>query len=266
MVLLLLLLLGGLSAAGYYFGATFFSPPATTTETEQATVPTPTAPEVTSQRATPTTRTTASTTTPPTEIRPATLLPGGTSLFDGKTLNLWKTHPKQPGDWTVVDGVLIGKGKKSYLFTDRADYENFHFLVDVSLDANANSGQFFRCKYELPTATSDPMGYEAQLCEGSDKGGYYTGSLYNFARAGDGLSQKEKDKLPKEKIKSGQWFTQEVIARGDRIVIKVNGLTTVDLVDPAKTYVRGHFALQQIGSGEVRFRRIEVKELAPSKP
>ncbi len=32
-------------------------------------------------------------------------------LFNGKDLTGWKTHPKQPGDWRVEDGILVGSGR-----------------------------------------------------------------------------------------------------------------------------------------------------------
>ena len=62
--------------------------------------------------------------------------------------------------------------------------------------------------------------------------------------------------------KPDEWFTQEVIAEGNHITIKVNGKVTVDWRDPENRYTRGHFALQQHHPGTVvKFRKIEVKEL-----
>jgi len=63
-------------------------------------------------------------------------------------------------------------------------------------------------------------------------------------------------------VKPDEWFTQEVTAVGNHIIIKVNGKTTVDFVDKKNTYTKGHFALQQHDPGTVvMFRKIEVKEL-----
>jgi hypothetical protein len=57
-----------------------------------------------------------------------------------------------------------------------------------------------------------------------------------------------------------------VIARGNHIVIKVNGKTTVDYVDQKNTYKKGHFALQGHDPGTVvKFRKIEVIELPAEK-
>ena len=74
--------------------------------------------------------------------------------------------------------------------------------------------------------------------------------------------QRAKLLVHKMLVRPGEWFTQEVIAEGNHIVIKINGQTTVDFMDQKNTYSMGHFALQQHHQGSVvEFRRIEVKEL-----
>ena len=58
------------------------------------------------------------------------------------------------------------------------------------------------------------------------------------------------------------WFTQEVIAEGNHIIIKVNDKVAVDFVDEKKTYTKGHMAFQQHNLGsEVWVRNVQVKEL-----
>jgi hypothetical protein len=53
----------------------------------------------------------------------------------------------------------------------------------------------------------------------------------------------------------------EVIAAGNRIVIRVNGITTTDYTDEKRTYSSGHIALQKCMPPTVaEFRRIEIKE------
>ena len=65
--------------------------------------------------------------------------------------------------------------------------------------------------------------------------------------------------------KPGEWFTLEVIAAGDHIIIKVNSKTVVDTHD--KKYTKGYIALQQHDPGTVvKFRKIEIKELKAAKP
>src|SRR5262249_665416 len=57
----------------------------------------------------------------------------------------------------------------------------------------------------------------------------------------------------------GEWFTHEVIVSGNRIIIKVDGKTTVDFTDAKGTFPKGCFALQQHHEGSVvEFKRIEI--------
>jgi hypothetical protein len=176
-------------------------------------------------------------------------------LFNGKDLTGWKSHPNSPGKWAVEDGVIVGRGKlTSHLFSERGDYQNFHYRIEAKISDKGNSGQYFRAKF----APGFPPGYEAQI-NSNFPDNYKTGSLYGFAQS------KEPPPAP------DTWFTQEVIADGNHIIIKVNGKTTVDYVDKKNTHTRGHFAIQQhppaAGAPDsvIMVRRIEIKELPPTK-
>ena len=170
---------------------------------------------------------------------------GWVQLFNGKDLTGWKTHPDDKAVWEVKDGILIGTGPKGHLFSERGDYENFDYRVEAMINDHGNSGQYFRTEF----GKSFPKGYEAQI-NSTHGDPVRTGSLYNFVKILDQLH------------KPDEWFTQEVQAVGNHIIIKVNGKTTVDYVDPKNTYMKGHFALQQHDPGTVvKFRKIEVKEL-----
>ncbi len=172
-------------------------------------------------------------------------------LFNGKDLTGWKTHEKDKAVWEVKDGILVGSGEKGHLFSERGDYENFHYRIEAKINDRGNSGQYFRTQF----GPSFPKGYEAQI-NSTHRDPIRTGSLYGFKEA------TVKEML----VKPDTWFTQEVIADGNHIIIKVNGKTTVDFVDKKNTYTKGHFALQQHDPGTVvQFRKIEVKELPAAK-
>ncbi len=177
---------------------------------------------------------------------------GWVQLFNGKDLEGWKTHPDDNAKWEVKDGILIGTGEAGHLFSERGDFENFQYRVEAKINDGGNSGQYFRTQF----GPSFPKGYEAQI-NSTHTDPIRTGSLYNFG----------KDATVTEMlVKPDKWFTQEVIAVGNHIIIKVNGKTTVDFIDKKNTYAKGHFALQQHDPGTVvQFRKIEVKELPPSK-
>jgi hypothetical protein len=206
---------------------------------------------------------------------------GWVQLFNGKDLTGWKLHP-QPSPaiteviarqkdgkaagldgklkdgqavplWRVENGVLVGSGPASHLFSERGDYENFQYRVEARINDGGNSGQYFRTQF----GPGFPKGYEAQInATHTDK--IRTGSLY-FPKVKEVL-------VFDAPHKPDEWFTQEVIADGNHIVIKVNGKTTVDWKDPDNTHAKGHFALQgHDPKTVVQFRKIEVKELPPTK-
>jgi uncharacterized protein (TIGR03067 family) len=182
---------------------------------------------------------------------------GWTPLFNGNDLTGWKTHPDQRGDWRVEQGVLVGHvTKPSHLFSERGDYENFHFRVEAKISAGGDSGQHFRCEYAFndPDYKDRVRGYEANIAFLTE---FKTGSLWGATWPPVG---------PKESlIVPDTWFTQEVIAIGNHIVIKVNGNTTADFVDQNHRYRRGHLALQAWALNTVvYFRKVEIKELPPT--
>lgn len=194
---------------------------------------------------------------------------GWVQLFNGKDLTGWKTHEKSPGDWKVIDGVIVGVGTKenspSHLFSDRDDYENFHYRVEAKISDKGNSGQYFRTQF----GPGYPKGYEAQI-NSSHTDPKRTGTLYPAFKK---MPKEEAEKLviTDMLVPPDTWFTQEVIANGKHIQIFVNGKKTIDYVDEDNTFSKGHFALQghsPIKDGPdsvIMVKKVEVKELPASK-
>jgi uncharacterized protein (TIGR03067 family) len=173
-------------------------------------------------------------------------------LFNGKDLTGWKSHPGQPGDWRVEQGMLVGHAKKaSHLFSERGDYENFHLRVEAKITGGGDSGVVFRSDYGFNPKNQQHLGYEANISFSNE---FNTGSLWGADWPPVG---------PKDNpIGPDTWFTMEVIAIGNHIVIKVDGKTTVDFVDVNSRFRRGHLALQAWAlKTVVYFRKIEIKEL-----
>ncbi len=186
---------------------------------------------------------------------------GWVQLFNGKDLTGWKSHEKNPGQWKVEEGVIVGSGPASHLFSERGDYENFHFRIEAMINDKGNSGQYFRTAF----GPGFPKGYEAQI-NSTHRDPIKTGSLYPAFNPKLPKEVKEKLIVLEAPNKPDEWFTQEVIANGPHIIIKVNGKVTVDFIDENKTYTKGHFAIQQHDPGSVvKIRKAEVKELPPSK-
>ena len=131
-------------------------------------------------------------------------------MFDGKTLKNWKANDN-PESWKVEDGAIVSSGKRSHLFWMKQECENCEFKAEVMTKPKTNSGMYFRTAF----GPGFPKGYEAQV---NNSGGdpVRTGSLYNFVKILDQLAQ------------DNVWFTQDIIADGNHIIIKVNDKVVVD--------------------------------------
>jgi hypothetical protein len=180
-------------------------------------------------------------------------------LFNGKDLSGWKTHPDDKAKWEVVDGMIVGTGPVGHLYSEKDDYTNFRYRVEAMISDKGNSGQMFRTNFQK----GFPKGYEAQInATHGDK--IRTGSLYPAFK----LTDEDKKKIIVLDMlhKPDEWFVQEVIADGNHIIIKVNGKTTVDFVDPNNSFTKGHFALQQHNDGSVvKFKKVEYMPLGDNK-
>lgn len=168
---------------------------------------------------------------------------GWVALFDGKTLSGW-TAP-DPSGWNVTPaGEVVGQGKRSHLFSPNT-YTNLEFKAEVKLNHRGNSGMYIRAAL----TPGWPKGYEAQV-ENTSPDSQKTGSLYNLA------------KVTEQLVQDDTWWTQHIIAIGNRIIIKVNDKIVVDYVDEKNMYQAGHLALQQHDPGNhVTFRNLMVKPL-----
>ena len=157
---------------------------------------------------------------------------GWVQLFNGNDLTGWKKHPDDKAKWDVVDGTLVGSGSSGHLFSERGDYANFHFRIEAKINDKGNSGQYFRATY----TKGFPPGYEAQINSTSGDP-IRTGSLYPDQLASD--DERQAMIVRDQRVKPDEWFTQEVIAVGNHILIKLNGATTVDFCGREKATRQG---------------------------
>ena len=150
------------------------------------------------------------------------------SLFNGKDLTGWKANA-YPDSWSVVDGVLKAHATKesSHLFfvgdgkEDFVRFKTFEPEVVTRGEPNANSGIFIHTGLETQSAAKRlGKGYEIQLNSTANEK-RKTGSLYAVV---------DLDKSP---VDESQWFTVRITVRDQRIIVQVNGTTTVDYTEPA---------------------------------
>lgn len=183
------------------------------------------------------------------------------TLFNGKDLAGWKAAEENPESWKVVEGMLVCDGPRCHLFYDgdAAPFKNFHFIAEVKTTPGSNAGIYFHTKYQ---ATGWPkFGYECQV-NVTHTDPKKTSSLYAV------------DNVADPGVKDNEWYTQEIIVRGRRIELKVNGKTLVDYTEPenkkpeSEQFERrldvGTFALQAHDpESKVYFRNLRVRKLAP---
>jgi hypothetical protein len=192
---------------------------------------------------------------PPRPFVPPGPTPGWTQLFNGKDLAGWQGFPRETTGWEVKDGILVGSGPQSNLFSERGDFKNFHLRVEARVNHGSLSALCCRGKY----GPGDPVGYVAPInSTGNDS--YRTGSL----RLHTGGSVSGIERVTDTLVKPEVWFTLEVIARGTQLIVKVNGEETVNSIDQKNSFKVGNVVLERLDRDTVvQFRTIELKELPP---
>jgi hypothetical protein len=174
---------------------------------------------------------------------------GWVKMFNGQNLDGWKAT-ERPDNWTVQDGMIVGKGERSHLFWMQEECENCEFKATVKISDKGNSGMYFRAQFGGP---GWPKGYEAQV-NSSHGDPVKTGSLYNIVKNFDPL------------VPPDTWFTQHIIADGNHITIKVNDKVIVDHVEEKNLHTKGYLALQQHDPGstvmykDLMFRKLPAKK------
>jgi hypothetical protein len=179
---------------------------------------------------------------------------------DGKVtayVGVLKKDDKEVTLWQVKDGMIVGGGPSSHLFSE-VEAEDFVYRVEAKINDKGNSGQYFRAKFE----GGFPAGYEAQI-NATHSDPIRTGSLYPDGRTKLKDHKKEIAAVMNTAThKPDEFFVQEVTAVGPDITITVNGKETLKWTDPDKTFTKGHFALQGHDPGSVMtFKKVEYKPL-----
>jgi hypothetical protein len=171
---------------------------------------------------------------------------GWTTLIDANE-GLDNFNQVGEANWTATDqGIQATQtdNDPSYLVSKDA-YGDFMLRVEFWASDDANSGVFLRC--QDPNEITDANCYEANIFDQRPDPSYGTGSIVNIAEA--------PDPMPKA---GGHWNTYEITAQGNRLVLVLNGTTTVQVED--SKLARGPFALQW-GRGTIRFRKVEIMPL-----
>lgn len=162
-------------------------------------------------------------------------------------------HELGDGQWSVdPDGTIHGKQVKAskeygHLVSDDV-YRDFKATLKFKC-VQGNSGFYFH---------AEPKGYkihgiQAEIDEKNHVGGIYESYGRQWV-----VPPPSKEQVA-QYFKPQDWNDMTVEAKGDRIIVTVNGHTVTDTVDP-KGAKEGHFALQlHVGDGEVLFRDVKIE-------
>ncbi|HWI13416.1 MAG TPA: DUF1080 domain-containing protein [Burkholderiales bacterium] len=166
---------------------------------------------------------------------------GWLTLFDGSSLDAFDRVGN--ANWTVKDGVVQADKGVGFLVT-KARYADFQVRAEFWADEDANSGIYMRCTN--PEKITDESCYEANIFDKRPDPTYATGAVTKFAKSTTPMKA------------AGKWNTYEITAKGDHLVVVLNGVKTVDMRDGK--FASGPIALQS-AAGTIRFRKVEVRPL-----
>jgi hypothetical protein len=173
---------------------------------------------------------------------------GFASLFDGKTLDGWKTVNTKD-NFLVKDGILVMNRGGGWLATEKP-YKDFELRVRYRfVTPGADSGIFIRSGLEGKNWTS--KGYQIQNMDNQTLGSVIGMGLPVKAKA-------HKPDLVKEiKKPSGEWLDLVILAKGPGVRVSLNGqeVATGEIAD-----AEGHIGLQAEG-GILEFQRIDLRPL-----
>jgi len=154
---------------------------------------------------------------------------GFTSLFNGKDLTGWKISGAAES-FKVEDGAIVANGSASHAYYDgpfkNHSFRNFELKVDVMTRQGSNGGVYVLTEYqdvggnERASGRFPSKGFEIQV-NNSHSDSIKTGSLYHVVDINDQL------------VKDDEWFTEDIVVKGDTITVKVNDKQTVNWTQPA---------------------------------
>jgi hypothetical protein len=159
-------------------------------------------------------------------------------------MNMSNWTPVGKADWKTINREFWSTNGNGFLLSKQS-YENFEIRAEIWVSPDANSGIFIRCSdtNKVGAATC----YEVNVYDTRPDPKFRTGAIVDVAPPSNMT------------INTGnKWNTLNIVAKGPRLIVRVNGETTVDVED--RKFARGPFALQA-GIGVIRFKNVQVREL-----
>jgi hypothetical protein len=171
---------------------------------------------------------------------------GWVTLLDGSRMSNYDGWtPIGQGNWIFVDGTLQGKNGNAGFLVSKDSYTDFEIRAEFWADDDANSGIFLRCQDRNKVDADNA--YEVNIFDKRLNPSYGTGAIVNVAKVAQ----------PAPKA-ANRWNTYEITARGDRLIVMLNGQQTVDVRDGK--HRSGPIALKSF-AGTIRFRKVQIRTL-----
>ena len=167
---------------------------------------------------------------------------GWVTLFDGQHLDHWNAIGD--ANWMLIDGEVHAFRGNGFLVS-KETYGDFEIKAEFWVDTKANSGIFIRCTD--PAKVTAETCYEVNIFDERPDPSYGTGAIVNVAKVSP---------MPKA---ADKWNTYEIVAKGPKFTVTLNGQRTVDGAEDAKL-PSGRVALQY-GAGFVKFRLVQIRPL-----
>ena len=185
---------------------------------------------------------------------------GGRDLFNGKDITGWRVVAGSKSTFDVAEGAIQVRSGPGFLETHDT-FGDFLLHAEVRTSgAGLNSGIFFRA--EPGTAEAPSNGYEMQIHNGildddlSRPADYGTGAVFRRVQARCVVAR------------DGEWWTQTLIAQGNRIATWVNGYQVVNWRDDrlpdsnprrGRRDAAGHISLQgHDATTDLEFRTVRI--------
>ncbi len=209
---------------------------------------------------------------------------GFTAIFNGTNLDGWyghgtkdprtlwamapeelaahkaKTHEELKKHWRCENGELVNDGHGLYATTYK-DYGDFELLLEYATVPKADSGIYLRGIPQVQIWDYTKEGGKWSI--GADKG---SGGLWNNPKGAPG-----KDPLVLADKPFGEWNAFRIVMVGERVTVFLNGKLVVDHAPlhnyfnrAGRAFPKGPIQLQTHG-GEIRWRNIFIREIAPAE-
>jgi hypothetical protein len=175
-----------------------------------------------------------------------------TTLIDGQT---GLDNFKQVGEanWRPEDGTIVAdKGKGGYLVSKNT-YRDFEIRTEFWAATDTNSGVFIRC--DDPEKIGSATCYEVNIWDIRPEPKYGTGAIVDHAAV----------PVPLVNTAGGKWNVMDITAKGPQLVVKLNGVETVNIRDakhPAGPIALQYGAgVQGAQGGPIKWRKVQIRPI-----